>query len=180
MARATFVKKARKAVPDAGIEVGDSYYWWKFRHGGKHYSKTAPRPSQLTNSDKLSRAYACAEQLEDLAAGLTADSTPEEIADAMDEIVSEINDIAQEYRDSADNINNAFTGGSQTADDCEEKADSLGEWAQEVEQAADSIRQIEEDELQEPDEDEEEEIEPSTDVMDSISSELDGCTTCPL
>ncbi len=55
MARAKFVKKARRAVPEAGIEVGDSYYWWKFRFGGKHFSKTPPKPSQLTQSNYLSQ-----------------------------------------------------------------------------------------------------------------------------
>ncbi len=55
MARAHFVKKARKDNPAAGIKAGDSYYWWKFRRGGKHYSKTAPRPSQLTQSEYLRR-----------------------------------------------------------------------------------------------------------------------------
>lgn len=57
MARAKFVKKARRAVPEAGIEVGDSYYWWKFRFGGKHFSKTPPKPSQLTQSTYYSTIY---------------------------------------------------------------------------------------------------------------------------
>ena len=66
MPRVHHVKRARKAVKSAGIKVGDSYYWWKFRYGGKHTSKTPPRQSQLTNSDKLSRAYAASESLEDI------------------------------------------------------------------------------------------------------------------
>lgn len=57
MPRVTHVKKARKAIPHAGIEVGDSYYWWKFRQGGKQVSKTPPKRSQLTNSPFLSALY---------------------------------------------------------------------------------------------------------------------------
>ncbi len=53
MARVYFVKAARKDNPVA--KKGESYYWWKFRYGGKHYSKTRPRPSQTINSDFLSR-----------------------------------------------------------------------------------------------------------------------------
>ena len=33
MARAIFVKKARKNIPGTSIKTGDSYYWWKFRFG---------------------------------------------------------------------------------------------------------------------------------------------------
>jgi hypothetical protein len=51
MARAHFVKKARKAIPGTDIKKGDSYYWWKFRFGGKRTSKTAPKASQLTQSE---------------------------------------------------------------------------------------------------------------------------------
>ena len=42
MPRVNYVKKARKAIPGADIKVGDAYYWWKFRYGGKHVSKIRP------------------------------------------------------------------------------------------------------------------------------------------
>lgn len=71
MARATFVKKARKDIPGTDIKAGESYYWWKFRFGGKHYSKTPPRRSQLTQSDFLGQLYA----IEDEIQGLVADDT---------------------------------------------------------------------------------------------------------
>ncbi len=48
MPRVTHVKKARKDNPVC--KAGESYYWWKFRYGGKRYSLTRPRPSQLTQS----------------------------------------------------------------------------------------------------------------------------------
>lgn len=50
MPRVTHVKSARKANKDYGIKKGESYYWWKFRFGGKRVSKTPPKRSQLTQS----------------------------------------------------------------------------------------------------------------------------------
>jgi len=48
MARANFVKKARK--DNSVVKKGESYYWWKFAYGSKQYSKEAPSRSQLTQS----------------------------------------------------------------------------------------------------------------------------------
>jgi len=55
MARATFVKSARKDYPEHGIKKGESYWHWAFMQGGrggaKRFSKTQPKPSQLTQSE---------------------------------------------------------------------------------------------------------------------------------
>lgn len=91
MARAHFVKKARKAQPEHGIKVGDSYYWWEFRYGGKHVSKTAPRQSQLTQSDYLSRVYSMLEYIEDM-------NTETDFESAKDELLN----LAEELRDEQD------------------------------------------------------------------------------
>ena len=61
MPRVHFVKSARKDNP--AVKKGESYYWWKFRYGGKRYSKTAPKQSQLTQSEFLSRVYALMEEI---------------------------------------------------------------------------------------------------------------------
>lgn len=147
MARSHYVKRARKAVPAAGIEVGDSYYWWKFRHGGKHYSKTPPRQSQLTNSEKMSRAYAAAEDLSDYSSAITDSDDTSDIESRLEEIASEIRDIAQEYRDAVDNMPENLQS-SPTADECNEKADALESWADDVESAIQSC----DDKPEEPDE----------------------------
>lgn len=55
MARAHFVKKARKDNPVA--KKGEPYYWWKFNFGRKQYSKGAPSRSQLTQSAFLGQIY---------------------------------------------------------------------------------------------------------------------------
>ena len=63
MARAHFVKKARKDNP--AVKAGESYWWWQFRHGPKRYSATRPRPSQLTQSAHYSAIRSIVEQVED-------------------------------------------------------------------------------------------------------------------
>jgi len=44
---------------------GDTYYWWQFRHGGKNFSTTRPRPSQLTQSEFYSAVYSLQEEADD-------------------------------------------------------------------------------------------------------------------
>lgn len=73
MASVTFVKKAMKDYPDHGIKKGESYYWWKFRFGGKHYSRTPPRQSQLTQSEFWGTVWGTQEGIDDEATKLRAD-----------------------------------------------------------------------------------------------------------
>jgi hypothetical protein len=64
MPRVHHVKKARKDNPVA--KVGESYYWWKNFRSPKRFSKTFPKRSQLTGSDKLSRLYGAAEDVSEI------------------------------------------------------------------------------------------------------------------
>lgn len=143
MPRVHYVKKARK--DNSAVKAGEPYFWWKFRHGGKHCSKTQPRPSQLTQSDKLSRAYAASERLDDLcedAINMDKDS----IVNDINEVAEEVRTISDEYNESADNMECVFTGGNPTIDECREKADGLEGWADEIEQAASEVESLEDDE----------------------------------
>jgi len=79
------VKAARKDYPECGIKKGDTYYWWKFRFGGKHESKTYPKQSQLTQSEFLSQVYALNERLEDLDASIYIDD-PESLSSDLEEM----------------------------------------------------------------------------------------------
>lgn len=94
MARATFVKKARRALPDYGIGIGDSYYWWKFRFGGKHYSKTPPKQSQLTSSPYLSQILEIQERVFDR-------EDPESF---VEEIKSELESLKDELEGNLQNM----------------------------------------------------------------------------
>jgi hypothetical protein len=98
MPRVNFVKAARKDNPIC--KKGESYYWWKFRYGGKRYSLTRPRPSQLTQSAYYSSIRSLAEQIGD-------HSTPDdndELTAFRDEIKDEIESIRDECQGSLDNM----------------------------------------------------------------------------
>jgi hypothetical protein len=108
MAKANFVKKARKAIPSAGIQKGDSYYWWSFRFGGKHYSKSQPRQSQLTGSEFLSRIYSIQEQMGDL----SSDLPNEELEELVRSFVDELRELAGEQEDKLNNMPDGLQQGS--------------------------------------------------------------------
>ena len=101
MARAHFVAKARTDHPEGGIKKGESYYWWAFMVGGrggpKHYSKTPPRRSQLTQSEFYSALY----EIEDSLNALPADDG---LGDAVASIVSDLENLAEETRTKKENI----------------------------------------------------------------------------
>lgn len=68
MAQIHHVKQARRAVPAAGIKVGQEYWWWSHRLGRtslKRFSLTPPRPSQTTASPFLAEIYSAQETLSD-------------------------------------------------------------------------------------------------------------------
>lgn len=123
MARANFVAKARKDIPGTDIKKGDSYYWWKFRHGGKHYSKTRPRPSQLTQSDFYSQVYGMQEEIEDVEAN---DGLP----DFVEDIASRLEDLASECEDKVQNMPEGLQQGS-TAELLTERAEACRNAAEE-------------------------------------------------
>ena len=97
MPRVHHVKKARKDNPVC--KKGESYYWWKFRHGGKRYSLTRPRPSQLTQSAYYSTVRSLVEQIED--ATVTDTDQFEELRDGIRE---ELESLQSECQDSLDNM----------------------------------------------------------------------------
>lgn len=97
MPRVTFVKAARKDNPVA--KKGESYYWWKFRYGGKRYSLKRPRPSQLTRSAYYGTVRSLCEQIEDAS---PADS--DALIELRDEIVSELESLRDETQGSLDNM----------------------------------------------------------------------------
>lgn len=99
MARAHFVKKARKDNPVA--LKGESYWWWEFRFGGKHYSATGPRPSQLTQSEFYQEYYSIQEALED---ALNDASDVTDIQEAIDEAKESLESLRDETQDKLDNM----------------------------------------------------------------------------
>jgi hypothetical protein len=103
MARAHFVKKARKDIKgyDGKIVVakGESYYWWQFRNSPKQVSKTMPRRSQLTRSDFYATMY----DIEDAFAELNPES-PNELRSFVEDQIAELQNVADECRDKQSNM----------------------------------------------------------------------------
>lgn len=126
MARVTFVKKARKSIPGTDIKKGDSYYWWKFRFGDRHVSKTPPRRSQLTQSS----FYASLWDIEDDLAALTGG---DELAADRDDIVNRLRELAEECENNRSNMPDHLQD-SDTGTMLEERAEACNNAADELEQ----------------------------------------------
>ena len=127
---------AAKDYPHKGIKKGDTYFYWQLYKQPKQMSLTRPRASQLTGSDKLSRVYAAGEDLEDVVG--EADSL-ESIVEALNTAAEAVREVAEEYGESADNMEQAFPNGSPTIDMCRENQDSLAAYADELESAASDV-----------------------------------------
>lgn len=131
MARVHFVKKARKNYPHDGIKKGESYYWWAFRYGGKHKSKTMPKQSQLTGSEFLSTVYSFQEELEEGTFEATAEGL-EEAKDERDRIVDELRSLADEQTEKRDNMPEGLQY-SETGTLLEDRENYCNEFADELE-----------------------------------------------
>ena len=99
MPRVTHVKKAQK--DNSVCKAGESYYWWKFRYGGKHYSLTYPKRSQLTQSDFLSQMYDIEDEQLSKA---TECKTVEELQILIEEATSELDNLSCEQDDKFQNM----------------------------------------------------------------------------
>lgn len=134
MARVYTVQKARKARPEHGIEVGDKYYYWGFQFGPMHYSKTYPKPWQLTQSPFLQTLYQLQHRVE----------TTED-ADDRDDIVAEIEALRDECESSLENIPESLKY-APSGELLQERIDALEQWISELEQIdtedEDAVEQI--------------------------------------
>jgi hypothetical protein len=167
-----FVKKARKAVPSAGVEVGQPYYWWKFRFQGRRVSKELPRRSQLTNSEFLSQVY----DAEDLTlAGAVADfqqgGDVEDLASALEELAGEIEGWGSECEEKRSNMPESLQD-SESGTLLQERAEACEELASELNEAANEIRGIEREEPDEPKEGEDSE-DPEAEWRNNVVSRVE-------
>ena len=100
----TLTKIDRFQPADEGDEVlihaGESYYTWCFYGGQPIYSKTKPRPSQLTQNPFKSELYSIQERIEDFA----HDGEPENVAEFLEEIRESLEGLRDTCQDSLDNI----------------------------------------------------------------------------
>lgn len=180
MPRVITVKRSQKAQGtchkcSTPIKKGDPYKFIKPRYGAKKVlcAKCQFRDSDLTSSDKLARAYDARDDLQAAIAGWDpADGDIESLKEALTTAQEAVQEVADEYQESADNIHNTFSE-SQTADDCEEKANSLGDWAQELESAADDLEEFDEETVRKEAEEEYESEHPKPEVASGDKAEAD-------
>ena len=125
MPRVTFVKKARKDNP--AVKAGESYYWWKFRYGGKRYSKTRPRPSQLTQSHYYGTVRSLVERIED-----ESPTDYDDFVSLRDEVRDELEELGQECQSSLDNMPSSLQYGS-SGEMLQERVDACENATMEIE-----------------------------------------------
>lgn len=134
------------------IKVGDPYKWLALNTGygstRKNYcTSCTPRQSDMTSSDKLSQLYAAQENVED---ALDADGwTRDDIAQALRDAGEQAQGVAEEYTESADNIEEGFGHETQMSEEIREKAESCEEWSSVLDAAADEVESADD-----PDDDE--------------------------
>lgn len=140
MPKIHFVKKARKDNP--AVKAGAPYYWWKPRYGRKRYSATRPRPSQLVSSGKLATFLEQQELVDDWFTSLTRNVRDfADLAEAiqlLEDADGALREVADEYRESADNQAEYF-GETEQVLESQEKADALDQVADTLQAAADAI-----------------------------------------
>lgn len=82
------------------VEAGQTYYWWKFRYGGKVISTTYPKPSQLTQSEFLQKVYGFNERIQEA----EALENLEELESLRDEIIQEAEELRDEQEEKRNNM----------------------------------------------------------------------------
>lgn len=132
MARAHFVKKARRNYNDAGIKKGESYYWWKFNFSKYiHRSKTAPRRSQLTQSGFLAQLYDIEDNISDMS--VENYSCGDDIRSDLDSFIGDIQSLLDECQNNLDNMPEHLQESSSSGETLRERIDALEGWISELE-----------------------------------------------
>lgn len=111
------------------IVPGEKYYEWSFRYGGtyrQHTKHGRPKNSQLTQS-KLSTVYEAIETLEE---SLPHAETKDDITSAVEECLSQIEEVKSEYEQAYETIPN---------EDTQSKIDALDSFISELESEKDNL-----------------------------------------
>lgn len=110
------------------VKKGESYYHWSFRFGPMHISKTAPKRSQLTQSEWLSQFYQLEEEMAEASA-----SSVEELESLRDDWLQNIESMRDEAQDRLDNMPEGLRENSNSGQTLQEYVDALENWMQELE-----------------------------------------------
>lgn len=140
--RVHHVNKARKSPGSCGgcrktIAKGEPYKHVKAYRGPKRIrcAECQFRPSDLTSSEKISRALGAQEDTQDRIREWRDGGSDdlEELRVILQEGAQEIRDVGEEYREASEAVRDSFPE-SPHADEMEEKADMLEEWADRIQE----------------------------------------------
>lgn len=112
-------QRANKDYPDYGIKKGTTYYWWKFRRGGKRMSAKPPKASQLTQSEFWGAVYGLREDYEGVPAF-------DDLEGQIDEIKGRLEEIRDEQEEKRNNMPESLQDGA-TGELLQERYDALDE-----------------------------------------------------
>lgn len=150
MARLHYVKRARKAIPEAEIEVGDSYYFFKKRVNGKGVprvcSKTKPKRSAYTTSSPFLGILL---DMEDEANQLVANlAEVEYVGSWLDATADAVEALGEDCLAKSQNVGEGMKNGSGqvSADMLWARAEHCSELARALREAANELETREKDE----------------------------------
>lgn len=151
------------------IAKGEPYYWWAFQYGGKHFSKTAPKASQLTQSNYLGQLYSIQEQMDEIQC-----ESPEDLEGIIDGIKSDIESLKEETEGSLENMPESLQS-SPTGELLQERIDALDNAISELENIELDYEEPEEsdiiEELKDEHDGEEEDWEPEPELIEERKQE---------
>lgn len=153
MPRVNSVKRCRKSPGSCGkcgkkIAKGKPYIWWKFRYGGKRVrcdECPRPRASELINSPKLSAIQAARESIEDAVASFRSDHDFDALHSALEDAAESVREVAEEYRESAQNIEDGFGHSTSQSDELNERGDAVEAGADHIDDVASRLEEFDED-----------------------------------
>jgi len=127
------------------ISPGEPYRWAKTRYGPKIIRCMKPsceiKASELTGSEKLSQLYAVQEGLQDLQ--IASFDTLQDLSAELETFSEQVTEVAEMYRESAQNIEDGFGHSTWQSEELESKADEVESWADEIHEFAAGIESIE-------------------------------------
>ena len=112
------------------IEPGTQYYSWKFNFGATHMQHAEhgpPRASQLTNS-KMGEVYDAVSDFD-----VSSCESPEDMKAALQSVADAARSVAEQYGESADNIEASWPSGNPTSEACRNTQQELESWADSLE-----------------------------------------------
>lgn len=112
------------------IEAGTDYLTWKFNRGSRYFRHPEcgyPHRSELSHS-KMGGLWDAVDDFD-----VSGCASPDEIKEALEAVASAAREVATEYSEAVNNIEQAFPSGNNTSEACRATADELEGWADELE-----------------------------------------------